>query len=335
MTNSRISQPITTTINVNVPNKSPIFIVGCDRSGTTLLRLMLNQSPVLYITPETKFLTSLKQNQAIYGDFTQSYQRYFLIRDLQTNQATSKTFTFPIFGLTIVETEQAIATVAPTNFAIAAQAIFQASVIKKNKQRWGDKTPHQVKHINSLAKSFPNAQFIHVIRDGRDVAISMRKAGWLKGNMLAIAQYWQQQVQAGISAGRSLDNNKNRYYEMYYEQLVQQPEATLKDLCAWLHLEYTPQMLEYYRDADTHIQPEHSNLFELNRKPIDASRAYAWKSQLSHQDIADFESIAGNLLSALGYELNGAKISLTTKLIRIFKSLFTPFLYQLKKKLEI
>jgi hypothetical protein len=333
MTNSQVSQPTTKTINIS--NKSPVFIVGCDRSGTTLLRLMLNQSSVLYITPETKFLKPLRQSQSTYGDFSQSYQRYFLIRDLQTNRATSKTFTFPIFGLTVTEAEQALAQAAPTNFAGAAQAIFQASVGKKNKQRWGDKTPHQVQDINSLAKSFPNAQFVHVIRDGRDVAISMRKAEWLKGNMLAIAHYWQQQVQAGITTGRSLENSINRYYEVYYEQLLQKPEATLKDLCAWLHLEYTPQMLEYYRDADTNIQPEHSNLFKLNRKPIDASRAYAWKSQLSHQDVADFESIAGSLLSALGYELNGAKISLRTRLIRTIKYFLTPFLYQLKEKFKI
>ncbi|MGL5944012.1 MAG: sulfotransferase family protein [Waterburya sp.] len=188
--------------------------------------------------------------------------------------------------------------------------------------------------ITSLAEAFPDAQFVHVIRDGRDVAISMRKAGWLNGKILTIAEYWQKQVQAGISAGRSLENSKNRYYEVYYEQLLQQPEATLKDLCTWLHLEYTPQMLEYYRDANTNIQPEHSNLFKLNRKPIDASRAYAWKSQLSHRDIADFESIASNLLVALGYELDGVKISLKTKLIRSFKSSLTPFLYQLKRKLK-
>jgi hypothetical protein len=332
MTTTHISQSTTTTIDV--ANKSPIFIVGCDRSGTTLLRLMLNQSSMLYITPETKFLTHLKQNEAIYGDFTHSYQRHFLIRDLQTNQATSKTFTFPVFGLSITEAEQALAQVAPANFTKAAQAIFQASVSKKNKQRWGDKTPHQVRDITSLAEAFPDAQFLHVIRDGRDVAMSMRKAGWLNGNMLTIAKYWQRQVQAGITAGRSLINSKNRYYEVYYEQLLQQPETTLKNLCAWLHLEYTPQMLEYYRNVDVDIQPEHSNLFKLNRKPIDASRAYAWKSQLSRQDIADFESIAGNLLTELGYELSGAKISFKTRLIRTLKSFLTPFLYQLKRKFK-
>ena len=313
---------------------SPIFIVGCDRSGTTLLRLMLNQSPSLYITPETEFLAVMQSKAAIYQDFSQPYQRYFFIRDLQTNRATAKTFTFPILGLTVAEAENAIARVAPTNFAGAAEAIFQAVAAKKNKPRWGDKTPHQVENIAWLAQTFPDAYFVHTIRDGRDVAMSMRKAGWLNGEMLKIARYWQQRVESGINAGKSLNQEKRRYYEVYYEQLIQEPEATLKDLCAWLHLEYTPQMLEYYRDAASNIQPEHNNLFELNHQPVDASRAYAWKSKLPKQDLADFESIAADLLGKLGYELSGAKVSLRKKFTRKIIESFTPLLYKFKGKLK-
>ncbi len=305
---------------------SPVFIVGCDRSGTTLLRLMLNKSPSLYITSETKFLIPLQENQAIYGDFTQPYQRYFFIRDLQTNRATSKTFTFPVLGLTIVEAETALEQAAPTDFAGAAEAIFTAVAQKKNKQRWGDKTPHQVQDISFLAKAFPDAQFVHIIRDGRGVAVSIRKAGWRRGDMLTIAQYWQKQVKAGITTGKTL--NSSRYYEIYYEQLIQQPEVTLRNLCNWLHLEYTPQMLNYYHDASSNIQPEHINLFDLNQKPVDASRAYAWKSQLSKQDVADFEGVAGNFLQTLGYQLDGAKIPPWIRLIRIVKQYFKPFLYK-------
>ncbi|MDJ0594104.1 MAG: sulfotransferase [Pleurocapsa sp. MO_226.B13] len=327
MINRQIRQPIAKNIKT-----SPIFIVGCDRSGTTLLRLMLNQSRVLHITAETEFLLPLQKNQAIYGDFSQPYQRYFFIRDLQTNRATSKTFTFPVFELTVIEAATALEQAAPTDFSGASQAIYQASVAKKNKQRWGDKTPHQVRDICTLAQMFPDAQFVHIIRDGRDVAISMRKAGWLRGNMLGIAEYWCRQVTAGISAGRSLDNSETRYYELYYEQLLQHPEATLQALCAWLNLEYSPQMLEYYRDAESNIQPEHSNLFELNQKPIDATRAYGWKQKLSQRDLADFESIASDLLQRLGYEIEGAKISFQIKLARTIKNSMKSSLDRLKKQ---
>ncbi|MGD1920473.1 MAG: sulfotransferase, partial [Pleurocapsa sp.] len=282
MINSQIKQP-----KAIDKVSSPIFIVGCDRSGTTLLRLMLNQSPVLYIPPETRFIKALVANKVIYGDFSQSYQRHFFIRDLQTNKATSKTFTFPVFDLTVAEAAAAIEQVAPTDFTGASQAIFQASATKRNKQRWGDKTPHQIQDITTLAQLFPTAQFVHIIRDGRDVAVSMRKAGWLKGNMLDIADYWQKQVRAGVNAGKSLENSQDRYYDITYEDILQSPEASLKALCVWLNLEYMPQMLQYYRDANANLPPEHNSLFELNQKPLEASRVYAWKQKFSQQDRAD------------------------------------------------
>lgn len=327
MINSQVKQPKAIS-KIN----SPIFIIGCDRSGTTLLRLMLNQSPVLYIPPETRFIKALEANKAIYGDFSQSYQRHFFIRDLQTNKATSKTFTFPVFDLTVEEAATAIEKVAPTDFTGASQAIFQASAGKKNKQRWGDKTPHQVQDITILAQLFSTAQFVHIIRDGRDVAMSMVKAGWLDGNILNIADYWQKQVKAGIIAGKSLENSPDRYYEITYEDLLQSPEASLKALCAWLNLEYTPQMLQYYRNANANLPTEHNSLFQLNQKPLDASRAYAWKQKLSQQDRADFESVGGDLLQELGYELSKAKIAPWRKLNRSLKHSLKSWVYQLKNK---
>lgn len=327
MINSQIEQP--QAINIKT---SPIFIIGCDRSGTTLLRLMLNQSSVLYIPPETKFLIPLEDNQEVYGDFSQAYQRYFFIRDLQTNRATAKTFSLQALDITVEEAETALAEAAPTNFYGASRAILQAAAVKKGKSRWGDKTPHQVQDVEALAKAYPDAQFIHVIRDGRDAALSIRQAGWLNGHMLTIAHYWREQVSAGIKAGKSLDNSSARYYEVYYEQLLQQPEVILKDLCNWLGLEYTPQMLEYYRDANTQLRPEHLNLFALNQKPLDASRAYAWKHKMSQADRADFESVAGDLLQELGYELSGVKIAPWTQLSRKVVNSFKPLMYQLKNK---
>lgn len=327
MIDSQIEQP--TAIN---KTNCPIFIVGCDRSGTTLLRMMLNQSPVLYISPETKFLIPLESNQELYGDFSQAYQRYFFIRDLQTNPATAKTFSLQALEITVEEAEAALAEVAPTNFYGASRAILQAVAVKKGKSRWGDKTPHQVQDLEALAAAYPDAQFIHVIRDGRDVALSIRKAGWLNGHMLTIARYWVEQVSAGIRSGRSLENSSARYYEIYYEQLLQQPQEILGDLCAWLGLEYTPQMLEYYRDANSQPRPEHLNLFVLNQKPLDASRAYAWKHKMSQGDKADFESIASNLLQELSYELSGAKITLKTQLTRKVINRLKLLIYQFKNK---
>ena len=284
--------------------ESPIFILGCERSGTTLLRLMLNQSPVLYIPGESGFLDKLRKQQELYGDFTQPYQRWFFIRDLQTSKATSTTYSFPIFKLTIEEAEMALAETAPTNYPGAASALFQAAARKQGKQYWGDKTPRYIFKISWLAEAFPQAKFIHVIRDGRDVASSLIKAGWVN-NFVKAAYYWHEKVEAGISSGKTLD--KQRYYELNYEQLVMYPEETLKDLCNWLELEYVPSMLQQNENATNYISGDW-HLHEMVAKPVDSSRAYAWKQQLSPRQVADFESVAGELLEELGYEVTGAKV---------------------------
>ena len=291
--------------------EQPIFIVGCDRSGTTLLRLMLNQSPVLHIPRETAFLPKLHKQQELYGDFTKPYQRWFFIRDLQTYKATSKSFSFPVFELTLEEAEVALAEIAPTDYPGATASLFKAAAHKKGKELWGDKTPRYVLEIPWLSQAFPKAKFIHIIRDGRDVAASIIKAGWVN-SFLKAGYYWQTRVKSGIEAGSALGDN--RYYEIRYEQLTIYPEKTLKDLCSWLDLQYTPVMLKFYESASNYVISWQGNA--LVNTPINASRAYAWKEQLSAHQVADFESVAGELLEKLGYEVTGAKVPFYLRITR-------------------
>ena len=296
----------------------PVFVVGCDRSGTTLLRLMLIQSPDLHIPAETRFLARLKKKSRVYGDFSQAFRRRRFVNDLKNNKATTTTYTFPAFKLTEKEAEKALAEAAPTNFPGAARALFDASARKNDKKRWGDKTPKQVSDILWLARAFPNAQFIHIIRDGRDVAASILKAAWTK-DVFHAAYYWVKQVQEGRKAGLSL--GKERYCEVRYEQLVTHPEETLKDLCDWLHLEYVSEMLKYYKNSHAVIPKEHVSLFKLADKPLDRSRVRAWKGNLSKWKIGVFESVQAPLLKELGYEVIGAKVPVWWRFYFAFKKI--------------
>ncbi|MDY7021655.1 MAG: sulfotransferase, partial [Cyanobacteriota bacterium] len=175
------------------------------------------------------------------------------------------------------------------------------------------------------------AKFVHIIRDGRDVAMSIRKVRWVNG-MLEAGQYWCDRVQAGRQAGATLA--QDRYYEIHYESLVLQPEETLQRLCQWLELEYDPEMLQYYQQANRNISQEHRGLFELISKPVEPSRVQAWKRSLSAQDVADFESVAGDLLLKLGYELSGAKIPLQTQIIRQLREKVGPVSYKIRRSLK-
>jgi len=291
----------------------PLFIVGCSRSGTTLLRLMLTQHSELHIPPESEFLLSLHDQADLYGSFDAPHQRWFFIRDLQTTEVSMGAYAFPIFGLNIHEAEAAIAARAPTDFAGAAAALFEASAREHGKSRWGDKTPHYVRHIDWLSQAFPEAQFLHMIRDGRDVARSRVEAGFTT-SMRRSARHWKEEVQKGRRAGRDLP--PSRYRELFYEDLVRDPRSTLREVCEWIHLEYTDRMLHFDREGDAPIPDEHEHLHDNVNNPVDESRAQAWTRSLASRDVADVEDVAGDLLDALGYERVGARVPLWLRGLR-------------------
>lgn len=282
----------------------PVFIVGCDRSGTTLLRVMLSRSPLLHIPRETGFIPELWRRRHEYEDFTRPRGRWYFIRDLQRTQATSKTYAFDAFGLDAETVEAELAARAPIDYAGAVTMLYAMSAEREGKSNWGDKTPRYILHVPLLAQLTPNSRFVHIIRDPRDVAASMLAAGWA-GSFRRAATFWVERVKAGRKAGRAL--GMERYREIRYEQLVQEPEQELKKLGAWLGLSYTPEMLRFQQDFTHAVPDEHRDLFPLLEHPVDPSRAFAWKHSMSRHAIAEVEAVAGNLMSDLGYQPTGVR----------------------------
>jgi hypothetical protein len=281
------------------PESGPVFIVGCDRSGTTLLRLMLIQGPQLHMLAETNFMVPLLERAADYGDFSTPAQRYFFIRDLVTHQATSRMKSFPNFDLTFEQAEAALKAVAPTDYPGACGALFAESARQAGKSRWGDKSPGQVMCIKWLASAFPTGRIIHIIRDPRGCVASMKAAGWRGGQIRELARYYVQRVTAGQSSGRKLPPEV--YTEIRYEQLVAEPQAVLRRLCEWAELTYDDSMLQFYRRAGEDIAPAHQYLFPRAHGPVGASRAESWKKDLTEMEIAEVESVCGPLMQQLGY----------------------------------
>ncbi|MFO8013680.1 MAG: sulfotransferase [Phycisphaerae bacterium] len=287
----------------------PVFIVGCGRSGTTLLAVMLNQAPELYIFREAGFLPDLVDRAEAYGDLSRPEHRARFIADLKSHRrfnrdlGTDENYTWSVFDLTDAEAEAALAAAAPTDYPGACEAICLASVRKRGKVQWGDKTPRQIRHVPFLARAFPRSRIVHVYRDGRDVAISMGRAGWFDLRRPGrawreAAEFWAGNVRAGRAAGRDLPDY--RYREVAYETLVTDPEPTLGGLCEWLGVTFTPAMLHHEADPESRqsVVPE---MFKLLAKPVTASRVEAWRQEIDPVRVAEFESVAGPVLAELGY----------------------------------
>ncbi|UCG51737.1 MAG: sulfotransferase [Candidatus Latescibacterota bacterium] len=309
----------------------PVFIVGCERSGTTLLGLMLMQTKELHIVHETRFLTTLRERAEEYGDFTQPHQRWFFLRDLQREPATMTTSAFASFDLDLPDAEQALRAVAPATYPEAAAALYQAATTKTGKKRWGDKTPRYVTHIDWLSQAYQTGQFLHVIRDGRDAAVSITKARW-QPNLRRAAEHWAHQVTIGRRMGAELPDD--RYRELKFEELVERPEDQLQRVTGWLGVEYSASMLKFFEKTEQLLPKEHMDLFEEAKKPANVARAYAWKRSMSNADVADVEEIAGATLEACGYTLTGHEVSRRRKIERSLIGVLRPGLKTLRSGLR-
>jgi sulfotransferase family protein len=187
---------------------------------------------------------------------------------------------------------------APT-FAQVIHGVYSAYAEAQGKQRYGDKTPLYMQHLDLLARVFPDARYVHIVRDGRDAALSFlamtRKPRFNVSRPRALGDFaaaWRREVLAARSFGRA-----HPYFELRYEDLVAEPEARLREICVFLGLEFDPAMLEYHREADLDITVDH---VLLARPPVTTARK--WREQMAGRDVELFEAIAGDALTELGYE---------------------------------
>jgi hypothetical protein len=189
----------------------------------------------------------------------------------------------------------------PLGQAIAA--IFEAYAAQEGKPRWGDKTPMYMRHLGLLERLFPTAQYVHLIRDGRDAALSFLRMPegtftrtWAHPESArAFACLWRVEVAAARGLGRRV--GRHRYYEARYEELVADPEAVVRSICNFASLPFERAMLDYTGAVDVSAKPHQQRLLEPPRPGV-----RDWRTQLSQKDAHEFEAVAGDLLATLGYE---------------------------------
>ena len=267
----------------------PVFVLGVRRSGTTLLRVMLDRSPVLAVPDESYFIPQLARRhrgKVDVGTFLDDLRR------------------LP----TLVEWElppDAVAARLSRGMSAgeAIGAIFEAYAAERGKPRWGDKTPLYMQYLPTLERLFPSALFVHLIRDGRDAALSFLSVpegimteGWgHPRDPPGFACQWATEVRAARALGRRV--GPARYLEVRYEALVAGPEDELQRVCAFAGLVYDAAMLGYVGQTDS-ARKQHQQ--RLNEPPRVGVRD--WRTEMRREDRVAFEAVAGDLLAELGYE---------------------------------
>jgi hypothetical protein len=277
-------------------------IVGVPRSGTTLLRMMLDAHPDLAIPPETGFLPSLAALPA-------SSDSVGAAVDLITGFHT-----WPDFQIATDDLRTEIDRLGVTTPADVARTFYRGYASRFGKSRWGDKTPTYGASLDRIEELLPEARFIHIIRDGRDVALSVRPLWFRPGETIeACAADWAER----IAHTRALGSRVAYYLEVRYEALVTTPTVVLEEVCRFIDLQFTPEMLGYYRTADARLAehearyaPDGSVIVSKTQRvenqrfvtePPRADRIGRWHTEMTDEERERFDAVAGEWLVRLGY----------------------------------
>lgn len=276
-----------------------IFIVGCPRSGTTLLQRIVNAHPRIAILHETHWIPKFYKRGI--GLTPEGWVTPELVERIIGHR------TFAKLGIGREALQGLLRTGGPVSYAQFVRGIYDLYARGQGKPLVGDKTPEYGRKLGILHGLFPEARFVHLIRDGRDVGLShlnwrvktdklhWRLATWGQDPVTTGALWWKWNVRLTQEAGQPL--GPEQYYELRYEALVARPEEECSRLCAFLGVPYDEAMLRFHEGR-------------TQRKPgLDPKEAWLpvtpglrdWRTQMPAPQIERFEAAAGDLLDELDY----------------------------------
>jgi hypothetical protein len=278
------------------------FIVGQHRSGTTLLRLMLDSHPDLAIPPETQFIPEAIRSCQSAPDPAERF--------LQTLTSHDHWGDFHVDAAAL---RRVLAGMCPFDLSEALRAFYRLYAARHGKRRWGDKTPRYVLAMELIQQYFPEAHFIHIIRDGRDLALSVLeepRGSKAPPSVRHIGERWAVKV----TEARQQATRLRFYLEVRYEDLVLNTDPTLRKVCDSIDLTWNVAMLGYYRRAEERLSEEvtvgpkgipveqRHQKHRWTTKPPEASRVGRWRREMKPHDRDEFERAAGAMLQELGYD---------------------------------
>ncbi len=247
--------------------------------------MMLNAHSDIAVPPESRFIVELWTGQ-------DEVEADGFLRELESHTR------WPAWETPIDAVRAQLPDRTRVSFAAAVEASYRAYAQERGKSCWGDKTPRYVESIPLLVRLFPEAKFVHQVRDGRNVALSYADVPFGPKNVGKAAKLWARRVVAGIRDGRPL--GPTRYKELRYEDLVAEAERSVKGLCDFLEVAYDPGMLEYTERARGNVLDRAARYNpNLTSKPM--SQVRSWEEDMPRIQVEVFEAVAGDLLAGLEY----------------------------------
>ena len=275
----------------------PVVVCGVGRSGTSLLMGMLNAHPALSFPPETHFFRRYVARPRSRRRLEAAGPEAFA-RRLAADPRVARTGLSPAELLRGEER-------GAFDLARTYRRLLRLVAEREGKPRVGDKDPRGLEHLPALARCFPDARVLHVVRDPRDVVLSRTKAAWSAGRpWWAHALVVREQLRRGRALGPALFGP--RWLELRYEELLADPEAVLRAVCAHVGLETAPGMLEFGASAERLVAPDERAWKRELSGPLLRANAGKWRAELAPAQVRWIEAVCRESFDELGYERSGA-----------------------------
>lgn len=269
------------------------MIIGTERSGSNLLRLVLNSHPSIAIPHPPHFMRYLAPLAPAYGDLREEGSRRALTRDALTLlRAHIHPWEHP------VDEDLVVATASATLFGVVS-AIYEQYRVAEGKPRWGCKSTFMVDHHADVLAEYPDARFVWLVRDPRDVAASAKRAVFGPCHPRLTAELWERQQRCALGALHEC--GPGVVYLLRYEDLVARPEEEIAKLCTFAGEPFQPEMLDFHRSEAAQRTARLSESWRNTDRPIAAASVGKYQQRLTVAEQRQVERAAGPMMRQLGY----------------------------------
>ncbi len=271
----------------------PIFIVGNERSGTTMLAGLLDRHSEVAIPPETHFLYGLNRRLRRIAETQSNHEQ--LIEEVYAAEhwAAKRMLDMGLDKADLLERFKRY----PAERRYLLRAALEQYATERDKQRIGEKSPHHLLYVPTLVRWYPQARIVCIVRDGRDVALSLRRAPWTHDSLARHSLAWRRLVKTGLDFEKKYPANLLR---VCFEDLVREPERELRRIDAFAGLEFEPRQLDH--TVATNVAPVWEKPWkEKVNQPLDPKRIAAWRDSAGRDEIWLMNSLMGDYLRRLGY----------------------------------
>jgi len=279
----------------------PIFMIGIQRSGSNLLRLMLNESSEIAAPHPPHILQRMMPLVPRYGDLNRKKAFSLLVDDVCRLVESNPV---PWEGVVLNRGDVA-ARCRKRNLVAVFGAVYDVVAEAWGAKTWCCKSLANIYYLPEIKDYFTGAKYIYLYRDGRDVAVSFSKAVVGEKHFYHIAKEWNEAQQLALNFRKKIP--EKRFFNLSYEDLTTETEKTVRALCGFLGVGYKPSMLEFYKSGEAKRAASASNLWENVTNPVMKQNSRKFLKEAREEDIRIFESVAGSSMDSLGYERLFAK----------------------------